>query len=757
MKRKELLSPAGDMECLKWAIHAGCDAVYIGGKKFGARMYANNFDQKEIVEAIEYCHLYGVKIYVTVNTLFFEEEVEEVLEYITFLHQNGVDAVIMQDLGLICLVRKRLPNLEIHASTQMHNGSNQGLCLLKSLGIRRAVLARELSLLEINQFSCDIEKEIFIHGALCISYSGQCLFSSLVLGRSGNRGSCAGTCRLPYSLYQNDKKIISDKYLLSTKELNTIEEFRSIMDSDVVSLKIEGRMKSKYYVYFVTKIYRMLMDKYYQNKDMTVTEEEINQLKVLYNRGFTKGYLLGDTSKQLMNIDTPNHQGIPIGKVIGLTKDKIKILLSSNLSQGDGIRFVSSLEGMKVNYLYNKDGLLISKANIGDIIYLDKSFSVLENDTLVKTLDSSLHKEIESFLEKKIPVSIKVKAFIGKKIEIIMQDNDNNQISYIGKEVEPAQLHPIDKEDMVRQLSKLGNTCFIIDHISIEMDENIFFPLSNLNEMRRILVEKLIEKRKHPFRNILIQKEEILPFKKTICTKGISALVHTEEQLKALLPLENVSIYVENLAWYFTYKNTNKVYFRTNRALSNPQSYHQARLLVGDLGHFNQNKEDNDIVTDFYLNVTNSNTLEYFLSQGTSKVCLSLELEDNQIQTLVHSYYQRHRYYPNVEVLIYGKVELMMMKYCPLKMLVNKEKHCQVCKKKERYYLEDRNLKKYPIISRDCMNYILHYKKVNRLEKISSYQKMHVFHYQMIFYEESAEETYSLVQKVLSNLDKNTR
>lgn len=752
MKKKELLSPAGDMECLKWAIHAGCDAVYIGGKKFGARMYANNFDQKEIVEAIEYCHLYGVKIYVTVNTLFLEEEKEEVLEYITFLHQNGVDAVIMQDLGFICLVRKRLPHLEIHASTQMHNGSDQELYLLKSLGIRRAVLARELSLLEINQFSCDIEKEIFIHGALCISYSGQCLFSSLVLGRSGNRGSCAGTCRLPYSLYQNDKKIISDKYLLSTKELNTIENFRSIMDSDVVSLKIEGRMKSKYYVYFVTRMYRILMDKYYQNEDMTVTEEEINKLKVLYNRGFTKGYLLEDTSKKLMNIDSPNHQGIPIGKVIGLTKDKIKILLSSNLSQGDGIRFPSSLEGMKVNYLYNKDGLFISKASKGDIIYLDKTFSVLENDMVVKTLDISLHREIESFLEKKIPVNIKVKAFIGKKIEIAMEDFDQNQVSCIGEEVESAKAHPILKEDIIRQLSKLGNTCFILDHISIELDENSFFPLSKMNEMRRVLVEKLVKKRKHPFHPFVVQKEEVLPFERTIETKGISALVHTEEQLKALLPLENVSIYVENLAWYLAYKNTNKVYFRTNRALSNTHSYHQERLLVGDLGHFNQNKQDNHIVTDFYLNVTNSDTLEYFLSQGSSRVCLSLELEDAQIQSLMHSYYQRHGYYPNVEVLIYGKVELMMMKYCPLKMLVNKEKKCQVCKKKDRYYLEDRNLKRYAIMSRDCINYILHYKKVNRLEKISSYQKMHVSHYQLIFYEESAEEAYSLVQKALSNI-----
>ena len=199
--KKELLAPAGSFDTLKQAIHNGCDAVYLGGKKFGARKFASNFDEEEMVMAIEYCHLYGVKIYVTVNTLIYEDEIEEVLEYIKFLHMNHVDAVIMQDIGLITRVRERFPELEIHASTQLHTHNQKQVELLENLGVKRVVVAREMSIDEINKLDTKLEIEAFIHGALCVCYSGQCLFSSLLLNRSGNRGECAGICRLPFSLY----------------------------------------------------------------------------------------------------------------------------------------------------------------------------------------------------------------------------------------------------------------------------------------------------------------------------------------------------------------------------------------------------------------------------------------------------------------------------------------------------------------------------------------------------------------------------
>ena len=206
MKKVELLCPAGNFEMLKSAIHNGADAIYLSGTKFGARKFANNFNNDEIIEAINYAHLYGVKVYCTINTLIKDNEIEDFLSFVEFIHKNDIDAVLMQDLGMINLVRKTYPNLEIHASTQFHNHNNAGLEFLKELGIKRAVLARELSINEIKDLNVDIEKEVFVHGALCISYSGQCLMSSLIMNRSGNRGECAGMCRLPYKLLENDKK-----------------------------------------------------------------------------------------------------------------------------------------------------------------------------------------------------------------------------------------------------------------------------------------------------------------------------------------------------------------------------------------------------------------------------------------------------------------------------------------------------------------------------------------------------------------------
>ena len=255
MKKVELLSPCGNYECLKAAIHNGADAVYLSGKNFGARKYADNFTNDEIIEAIKYSHLYGVKVYITVNTMIYETEVDSVIEYLKFLYINNVDAVIMQDIGIISKIRKILPDLEIHASTQCHNHNDEGLQLFKDLGITRVVLDREMSLDEIKKLKTNIELEVFVYGALCVCYSGCCLFSSMNGGRSANRGSCVGPCRLPYKFIEDNKYIKTNgDYLLSTKELNTIEHIKELIESGIDSFKIEGRMKSPFYVGFVTSI-----------------------------------------------------------------------------------------------------------------------------------------------------------------------------------------------------------------------------------------------------------------------------------------------------------------------------------------------------------------------------------------------------------------------------------------------------------------------------------------------------------------------
>ena len=233
MKKHELLVPVGNMECLYQAVYNGADAVYLACKNFGARKYARNFDNEEIVKAIKFCHLYGVKIFVTMNTLVKDNEVENFLKQALFLHKNGVDALIVQDFGMICLLRKKYPNLEIHASTQANISQKETCELYEKLGVKRVVFARELSIDEIDKIEINIEKEAFIHGALCISYSGCCLMSSMLGGRSGNRGECAGCCRLPYSLIKDNKTIIDNKYLLSTKELNETKNIDRLLNSSI--------------------------------------------------------------------------------------------------------------------------------------------------------------------------------------------------------------------------------------------------------------------------------------------------------------------------------------------------------------------------------------------------------------------------------------------------------------------------------------------------------------------------------------------
>ena len=303
MRRKadlpELLSPAGSMECLLAAVEGGADAVYIGGKSFGARAYAKNFEIAEIEEAVRYCHLFGVHLYVTVNTLVDDKEMPSLIEYATALYNAGVDAIIVADLGAARMIRKYLPDLELHASTQMSIHNTEGVITAERLGCNRAVVARELTLLDIQRIVDDspLEIEMFLHGAMCVSHSGQCLFSSLVGGRSGNRGECAQPCRLPYG---------GGKYPLSLKDMCLANHIPEIIDSGVASLKIEGRMKSPTYVYTTTKIYRRLLD-----ERRRPTDKEYRELLLAFNRGgFTDGYLTGKINEGMTGVREAT-EGLP--------------------------------------------------------------------------------------------------------------------------------------------------------------------------------------------------------------------------------------------------------------------------------------------------------------------------------------------------------------------------------------------------------------------------------------------------------------
>ena len=750
MKKKELLAPAGNYEALLQAIFNGADAIYLSGKRFGARTFAENFTNEEIVKAIKIAHLYDVKIYVTINTIIYEHEINDCIDFIRFLHQKNVDAIILQDLGIIKIVREKFPNLEIHASTQMHNHNQEQLKMYEKMGIKRVILARELTIQEINNFSSNLELEVFIHGALCISYSGCCLFSSLLLNRSGNRGSCAGICRLPFELIENENIVKTDgKYLLSPKEFSTIEKFKQIMESNIYSLKIEGRMKSPYYVGFITKLYRTLIDNYYDGKNFELSQDDLTKLSVLFNRGFTKGHLFEDKNNSLMNIEYSNHQGIRIGRVLEVTKEKIKIKLDKKLNQEDGIRFVSEDKGMIVNFLYNTKGLLINKAHTNQVVYIDNKIGLKTKGDILKTIDKKLEKNLSSLPEKKIPITCALIAKKDKRLCLAFSDGENKAIKN-GPFVESAKKIPTPQKIIKEKISSLGNTPFILENIEIICDNNIFINMSELKKIRRELIEELISKREnkivHPFLEKEIKKKE--REEKNLNSKfNINILVRNEKQLKVCLE-ENVNnIYVTDEVLYKKYHEYKNVYLRLERVKVKFPEYNNERLLIAETGSLYKYALTNEIITDYYFNVVNSYHFNFLERMRAKRITLSIENNLEDIRLIASNIKNKSK----IEIYLYGRLEVMILKHCPLNMLINKEKKCTICQNNNKYYLKDRNQKLYPLITDSKhLTHIIHHKNIDNIDNLSDYQKIGIQNFRLELFDESPEETKKLICKLRS-------
>lgn len=692
----ELLAPVGNMECLKAAINAGCDAVYLAGRNFGARSFAGNFSNEELVDAINICHLYGVKVYVTVNTLVYDVEVDRFLSYIDFLHRNNVDAVIMQDIGMIDLIRKTYPNLEIHASTQLHIHNLEGVKFCNELGLKRVVLAREtpIELIEEIKNNTDIELEIFIHGALCMSYSGQCLISALIGSRSGNRGTCAQSCRQTYSLEIDGNIVEKDKYLLSTKDLNTLDYIGELIELGVNSLKIEGRMKRPEYVYLVTSIYRRAIDNYQKYGKTNITEKDIEELKKIFNREFTKGFIFNENNDQFVNTYRPNHVGIEIGKVLDYKNGQVKIKLSKELNINDGIRIIGESDTGSIVTIMYKNGNRVNKANINDIIYIPLKDKVNVSDIVVKTTDYNQLKELNEKIniDKKINIKGKCILKVGEPIKFYVSDYKNEVELYSDYIVENAKNSETTIDRIKEQLNKLGDTIYIFDNLDIKCDSNIFVPINKLNELRREVINILNEKRlyktnyKKEIYNISVDNFDKV-YKKT-------CLINTYEQYLKIK--DDFDIIYANNKQLFNKINDKKCILKIPRVLEHLPNLNQ-KLLVGELGSVYKYK---DVDTDFSLNVLNSYSVAYLHSIGVNKITLSHELNYKQVKTLVANYKARYNKNPNLEVIISGYEEAMICKYNMLKKY-NKDKG----------YLIDRFNNKYKIVSKDNLMYIYNFKK----------------------------------------------
>lgn len=722
----ELLAPAGNMEALKAAISNGCDAIYLGMQKFGARAYSSNFDLESLKEAVRYAHLRNVKIYVTMNTIVFENEVEEMKVQIRELNEIGVDGIIVQDLAAFEYIVNNFLDMEAHCSTQMGIDDLDGTLLFKELGAKRVVLSREVEIEKVKEIKriAKIPLEIFVHGALCVSYSGNCLMSGLIGYRSGNRGRCVGSCRKEYELIdKTTDTTLAKNYIISTKDLNTIDHINDLKEID--SLKIEGRMKEPAYVANVVSKYRMALD----NK---ITEEDKENLSKTFNRTFTKGFLFHENKKDITNILRPNNFGYEIGRISRIVKDMYEITLTRTLNQNDIIRISHNNEDVNLTVvkLYDKDGNLINKAD--DVCYIKIKEKLSKGDLVYITKDYFYYKELGSSLEKEFKrfnLDIRVYAYPDSKLIIDAEGLGFNYLYESEEILGEAINNPTTKEQVIKQFSRLNDTIFELNHVDFE-EYNAFIPAKLLNAARRDIVQGLYDLKlnSQKKRTKALKAKEKISFAPE--KPYLTASVTTKEQYDACVSCGIKEIYFENVV----------------RRNQNDYKEKEGQLLIGGYGGIYHYRKTNPFVTDYSLNVVNSASCYELYRLGAKRVTLSYELNKRQIKDLISAYYEENDGYPALEMIVYGKAPLLFTKYCPLQ----KMNQCGICKTKS-YELKDEH-GTFPIISHDdCTTTILNGKTLNLLDELQSIKGIEAF--RLNFTVESKEQVVKTINKALSKLN----
>lgn len=684
----ELLAPAGDMACLKAAVSAGANAVYLGYDEFSARAKAKNFNKEELIEAINYAHLRNVKIYVTFNILIADFEVKRAMESVKMLYEIGVDALILQDIGIASEIRKNFPDFEVHASTQMAINNFYGAKFLKNMGFSRVVLARETPIFELEKIkTLDIDVETFIHGALCVCYSGECLMSSMIGGKSGNRGECAQACRKSYEILDfNENKIGKRLYYISPKDLNTLDDVAKIIKSGGYSLKIEGRMKNPEYVYTVVSSYKKsLEDK--------LTLDDKKDTKQVFNRGFTKGLFNGDFGNNFISSDRPDNRGVEVGKVIEVTKNLAKVIFDEDIYQGDGIEFLSNggRFGMRSAKFY--------PAKIPHEISLFKTpiLNSKINRTYSKKLYEKVDEKIESFdYKRNLDVNLKIK--IGEKPTIKVISGDYRAFYELDKIVEIAKKSGLNRERVVENISKTGDSIFKVKNISMDLDENAFLSISAINELRReaigILESKILKdsvdrveiqcnlenkeiENKDKKSKIKVFFNKFKDLEKSNL-KNIDEIIIRAKDLKKFSEKYNkeVSIYLDKFYSYDELESLREYVLKNENVKG---------IWINNLSEYYIFKDDDiKINGDIGLNVFNKLSLDFFKNLGFNSITLSPELNSGQIQKIIsHSDAE-------INVISYGRVPVMTMKHCPFSVIKNcvDERNCPSCKFKN-YLLRD--------------------------------------------------------------------
>lgn len=760
----ELLAPAGSWEALEAAVNAGANAVYFGGKAFGARQYANNFDEEEMSQAVFFAHMHRVKLYVTVNTLVDDSEMDELAKYLVFLSNVGIDGIIVQDLGVIAVAQKVAPQLPLHASTQMTITNSAGVEFARAAGMERAVLARECSLKEIKEIcqKSAAEIEVFIHGALCICYSGQCLMSSLIGGRSGNRGRCAQPCRLPYTLVNEEGENVLAKseagqFLLSPRDMNTLDILPELINAGVVSYKIEGRMKRPEYVAVVVDAYRRAIDGYLAGDYEVPLEDKLN-IEQIFNRDFTTAYLERRPGKNLMSDRRPNNRGVLIGRVVKLNKaeNKATVKLEREIHLEDGLEFwvtVGGRVGTTVTSM-NCDGQPVNFAKPGMLVEIDVPKGIRMNDRVFRTLDNKLMTFAQTFYgennKKRIPLAAKVVAKLGQPLSITLTDDEGNigygETKFIG---EVARKHALNEETVRKQVDRLGTTEYALVSLVLEGDENVMVPMSEINEARRLATDALNKNR------LMVFEPKRTTLARNRISWGGTAKMNHPHHSEVTVQVDTVGkaakafgagadlvifggdCFSEKMQVAKGYAEVAKMAKHLGKkwAIATPRIIKESQLAVfkkqlqewellapevisiANNGLWQLAKEleiKTPLWADLSLNHYNGQSLQFWREQGAVGATLSAELTMSQVEHLASATPIM------LECLVQGRLEMMVSEYCVAGSFLgelDKGKCTYGCR--EKLFLADRKDEKFPIVTDQyCRMHILNAHDLSMLTNV---------------------------------------
>lgn len=701
-KKVEILSPAGSYESLKAAIAAGADAVYIGGTRFGARAYANNLTEEELLEAIDYVHLHGRKIYLTINTLLKEHELSnELYDYLLPYYQQGIDAVIVQDIGVLTYIKEQFPDLPIHASTQMTITNVLGAQFLKNLGVERIVTAREMQLSEIEEIAknTDVEIESFVHGALCYCYSGQCLYSSLIGGRSGNRGQCAQPCRLPYRT-DNQK---DTQYVLSLKDICTLEYIPELVEAGIDSFKIEGRMKKPEYVALVTAMYRKYVDLYlkYGKKAFRVEEKDREMLMDLYNRGGSHGgYYYTKNGREMLSLERPNHAGVPVLQVMKCKGRNVTVKALVDIHRGDVVELPDGAE----NFTFGMDVLRGQTTTF--TTHKNQRFS--QNHILHRTRNESLLQWIKASIidsKTRMKVNGRLKLSVHEAARLVIEYQDIT-VEVTGEKAQEALNQPMNAARVEKQMRKTGNTPFEFHKLQIELDGNLFMPMQVLNELRRTGIEALEKRILSSFRRE--EKQKVLHSdvsKEIYNSMPMYVYVENLEQWEEVLNFDYAKrIYLDSnaldKAWLNsdvsniidkTHQSGKQIYlgmphvFRDETIRKYEEAYANLMGAAWD-GVLIRNYESyaflkkhgysGKIVTDYNLYQFNKYAKEFWENEMIESTTAPLELNFKELKAVGVE---------NSELVVYGYFPMMVSAQCVKKTTEGCTRQREVCFIKDRY------------------------------------------------------------------------